>query len=228
MSKDRVYWNTISTRREGNRSFSTYYAWWTNLDGSETGKLTYKGEQIGTSNFIARNIAFSPDGTKVAWIEAATATFHHNYLHIASVSDTEHPLSIDLITSGVNLKWRLDGKSILVFDWRSVPDSDKSSSMYGFYSISADSGTIIKNYHLSDETMGSFGGDVMLMRCGDISPDDILLPCLTWTPETAGAYDFHVAKLNLLNLETGTVSEINGFNFLMLGVTVDYNISFIP
>ncbi len=223
ISKDHVYWNTSSTSTEhGNLNFSTFYAWSTNLDGSETSQLKFNGKPIATDNFLGRDLAFSSDGTKIAWIEKATATFHHNYLHIASVSDIEHPLSIDLITSEVDLKWRLDGKSILVFDWGSVPNSDKSSSMYGFYEVSADSGTVIKNYHLPDDVMGGFG--TSLMRCSNISLDNQLLPCLTFEKDADG---FISAKLNFLNLETSTFYEASGFNFVFM-CFCERNISWIP
>ena len=41
--------------------------WWTNLDGSGQGKLESNGQQIIYSGF-ENNVAFSPDGTSIAWI----------------------------------------------------------------------------------------------------------------------------------------------------------------
>lgn len=228
VNNDRVYWNTLVDRPQGNRHFETYYLWWTNLDGSETGKLTYNGEQISMSNFSGPQAVFSPDSTKIAWVDAATpadAPNYNNYLHIALLSDTEHPLTINDIEPGIYLKWRLDGKSLLAtYDQFAIDRSDPNRIDYGFYEISADSGDVLRNYGLPIEILGA--GNALPMQCGDISPDNQLLPCLTFGAEN-NADGLRITKLNLLNLETGVMSEVNGFSFLFMGWDAR-NISWIP
>lgn len=222
--KNRVYWTTLVDRvRNGNQHFVTHYLWWTNLDGSETGQLKFNGKQIGAGNYKGLDLIFSLDATKMAWIEPATATFHHDYLHIASLSDMDHPQSLDLLSSIVDLKWELDGKSILVFDIGSVPYA-KGRDPYGLFEVSVETDTVFNNFNLQDEMMG--GVDALTLQCSDISLDGRLLPCLTFGKEkNADGYTF--AKLILLNLRTKAYSEMSGFNFLYMN-WIARKISWLP
>jgi|CXWJ01.1.fsa_nt_gi hypothetical protein len=219
IAQNLVFWNTYTK----NGRYSTYPMWWTNLDGSETGKLTYNGRQIGISiaSFNRNNIAFSPDGTRVAWVDAGVPESGHkeNFLQIANLRDIDHPfLSIELIFSGPDLKWRHNGKSLIVFDEASVNFGvGKGSNNYGYFEVSAETGEVIKNFNLSDEMMGA-GDDFTPLQCGDISPDDKLLPCLVFVSnKDKTAEGFLPAQLNLLNLETRVMSEVNEFNFFFMG-----------
>ena len=195
--------------------------WWSNLDGSETQKLTYGGKQITSYNLHENDIAISPDGTKLAWVDAGTPDSGHteNWLQIADIDDIDHPIiSAELITSGADLKWRQDGKSLIVFDEGSVNwGFGKGSSNYGFFEVSAESGVVTKNYQLADEIMGA-GNDYTPLQCGEISPDDKLLPCFIFTSDKNKTADnLLLAQLNFLNLETGIMTEISGFNFFFSG-----------
>lgn len=219
VTQDRVYW--IALKKDGR--YATYPVWWTNIDGSETGKLIYNGRQIGIDkgSFDGKNIAFSPDGTKVAWTDAGTPDSGHkeNWLQIANLTDIDHPLlSVELIFSGPDIKWRRNGKSLIIFDEASVNWAvGKGSPTYGYFEVSAETGEVLKNFYLSDEIMGA-GDDFTPLQCGDISPDAKLLPCLVFASNKDKTADgFLPAKLNLLNLETGIMSEVTGFNFFFMG-----------
>jgi hypothetical protein len=227
VTNDRVFWNT-KTHRGG---YPTYPVWWTNLDGSETGKLTYSGRQIGLSiaTFLGNNIAFSPDGTKVAWADAGVPESGHkeNLLQIANLTDIDRPfISVELIFSGPDLKWRRDGKSLIIFDEASVNwAAGKGSPTYGYFEVSAETGEVIKNFNLPDEVMGA-GDNFTPLQCGDISPDDKLLPCLVFASDKTGARIIP-AQLNFLNLETGVMSEVTGLSFSFIA-PAPRNISWIP
>jgi len=62
--KSRVYWYSI-TRQYPYGDSATL--WWTNLDGSGQGKLESNRHPISPAGF-GEGAAFSPDGTKIAWI----------------------------------------------------------------------------------------------------------------------------------------------------------------
>jgi len=216
VNKNRVFWNTNKNSR-----YAASPMWWSNLDGSETQKLTYGGKQITSYNLHENDIAISPDGTKLAWVDAGTPDSGHteNWLQIADIDDIDHPIiSAELITSGADLKWRQDGKSLIVFDEGSVNwGFGKGSSNYGFFEVSAESGVVTKNYQLADEIMGA-GNDYTPLQCGEISPDDKLLPCFIFTSDKNKTADnLLLAQLNFLNLETGIMTEISGFNFFFSG-----------
>lgn len=74
--KTRVYW--IGSKKEyfKDSSGSLYMygdyggLWWTNIDGSGQGKLESNGHQIFPGGFFRGGVAFSPDGTRIAWIPA--------------------------------------------------------------------------------------------------------------------------------------------------------------
>lgn len=74
--KTRVYWNGSRKEYFRDSSGSLYMygdiggLWWTNIDGSGQGKLESNGHQIFPTGIFGEGVAFSPDGTKIAWIPA--------------------------------------------------------------------------------------------------------------------------------------------------------------
>jgi Tol biopolymer transport system component len=216
VNKNRVFWKTNQKSQ-----YATSPLWWSNIDGSETQKLNYGGKQITSYNLHENDIAISPNGTKLAWVDAGTPDSGHteNWLQIANIDDIDHPIiSAELITSGADLKWRQDGKSLIVFDEGSVNwGFGKGSNNYGFFEVSAESGVVVKNYQLADEIMGA-GNDYTPLQCGEISPDDKFLPCIVFTSDKNKTADNLLpAQLNFLNLETGIMTETSGFNFFFSG-----------
>jgi len=211
-----VFWKTNKTA-----GHVTSPAWWTNLDGTKTGKLTYNNRQINSYNLYENDITPSPDGTRLAWVDAGTPESGHteNWLRIANIDDIDHPfISVELITSGSDLKWQRDGKSLIVFDEGSVNwGFGKGSNNYGYFEVSAESGVVTRNYQLSDEVMGA-GNDYTPLQCGDISPDDKLLPCLVFASDKdKTAEGFLPAQLNFLNFETGTITKTTDLVFYFGG-----------
>ena len=225
VGQESVFWKTNK-----NTSHVISPAWWTNLDGSKTGKLTYNGRQINSYNLHENDIALSPDGTRLAWVDAGTPESGHtdNWIQIADINDIDHPfISLELITSGSDLKWRRDGKSLIVFDEGSVNwGFGKGSDNYGYFEMSAESGTVIKNYQLSDEIMGA-GDDFTPLQCGDISPDDKFLPCFVFASDKdKTAEGFLPAQLIFLNLETGIMTRTTDIVFYFGGLS--RKITWIP
>jgi hypothetical protein len=218
VSKERVYWATKVTKNlGGNRSTTYQYIWWTSLDGTDSERLTLNEKQmVFQGSSLRLDLAFSPDGEKIAWLEGATSTFHHNYLYVASVSDLENAQVLDPepITNSINLKWLNDSK-VLVYDASSVEGRldyvyDTTSIVYGLYEIFIEQNLEINNYRLSPEIIGA--GDSTKLRIYDVSSDGRLLLCITGAKNAEGDY---VAKLNSLNLETKVLSELSGFDFLL-------------
>jgi hypothetical protein len=79
--KTRIYYTSSIKKEYFRDSSGSLYAygdygglWWTNIDGSGQGKLESNGHQIFPGGFfpsgIGEGVAFSPDGTKIAWIPA--------------------------------------------------------------------------------------------------------------------------------------------------------------
>ena len=217
VSKERVYWDIKKTRKEGNRSFSINYVWWTSLDGTDGGRLMFDGEQVTFKGTVGSNrstLAFSPDGEKVAWIEGATATIHHDYLYIASVSDIDNAQVLDPepLTGFTDLRW-LNNVKVLAYDRGSVGSAyDTTNTVYGLYEISVGQDLKINNYRLSPNLMVAEDYYSLLMY--GISPDGRTLLCITKDGQEDSDGN-SIAKLNFLNLETKIFSEVSDFNFLV-------------
>jgi len=227
----RIYWGGETRRKEGNITWVSSYAWVSSLEGAETSKLEYNGDQIRYNTIGGHNLAFSPDLTKVAWIEAATPESgppYHNYFHVASTADLDHPDTFEVLSGGVRLTWFPDGARILVFDQFSVrkpleyyteyytehPDSSLAGSfesLYGLYEVTAAPGLPVKNYALPRELMTWESGPASAtIDLYAISPDlrQILVSIYVEAPET----DYE-QKFGALNLETYTFDELKGFRF---------------
>jgi hypothetical protein len=208
-SSRRVFWDADVDRVEGgNRHFHKYYAWSSSLAGTSITPLEYGGQQIVFGEFIGSDLAISPDGSKVAWNEAATASNHHNYLRIASTSDMDHPylLSQEPITSLLALKWWPDSSRVLAFDIGTVDERlhiDPASDLYGVYSVSADPALIVRNYHIPPELLGTLA--TRLTQLYDISPDGRQIVVVTYEKDEAGDY---AARLQLFDFETQTFVDV--------------------
>jgi len=191
VSKERVYWSTIVSKQIGNQTWSTWYVWWTSLDGAERGKLLFNDVQIA---FHIDTLAFSPDGEKIAWLEPRTPTFLHNYLHISLVSEIDNPQTMNQepLTSGLYLKW-VDDDSVLIFDEGTLQITNRSfdttSIVYGLYEVSATQDLKIKNHILPPDFKHYY-------HLYDVSPDGRTILCGSGT------------TLYLLELETSTFSEL--------------------
>lgn len=200
VNQERVYWSMHIEKPYLNGTTSRFDVWYTNLDGSETAQLEYKGEKISVM-YNKNAVAISPDGTKIAWVDVATPADpqdYKDYLRIASLSDIDNALVLE--TGPRQIKWRLDGKSILAFG-------------DGLFEVSAESATVIKNFRLGDNILGRIGSTPL--QCSDISLDDQLLPCLTF--EVGRNADGHTpAELILVNLETASYTEASGMKFFFL------------
>jgi Tol biopolymer transport system component len=220
MTPERVYWSTHIEKPYLNGTTSSFEVWYTNLDGSETAQLKYRGEKISIA-YNKNAVAISPDGTKIAWVDlsipADPQDFHH-YLYIASLSDIDNALVLEAGPS--QIKWRLDGKSILAFGvgvGDGVSKTDISRDTYGLFEVSAESATVIKNFRLGDNILGRFGSDIVgsPLQCFDISLDGQLLPCLTFEVGR-NAEGRTPAKLIFINLETASYKEVSGIKFFFL------------
>lgn len=220
MTPERVYWSTYIEKPYLNGTTSSFEIWYTNLDGSETAQLKYRGEKISIA-YNKNAVAISPDGTKIAWVDlsipADPQDFHH-YLYIASLSDLDNALVLEAGPS--QIKWRLDGRSILAFGvgvGDGVSKTDLRRDTYGLFEVSAESATVIKNFHLGDNILGRFGSDIVgsPLQCSDVSLDGQWLPCLTFEVGR-NAEGRTPAKLILVNLETASYTEVSGIKFFFL------------
>lgn len=227
LSGENVYWDTQRTTRLSSIAVSNkYYVWQSGLDGGERAPLEVNGKQLTFDNVFGPDLVFSPDGSKIAWVDGATGPDDpYPYLHIAPISDINNPYTIQTLTAFVVLKW-LDGSKVLVFDIGSAdtpieefetyysknPDKPLASSfkdLYGVYEISVSENPSIKNYGFSAEIMGSISG-VPTMELYDISPDGRQIVLSTYKKNDKGGYD---TVLKLFNLETLTFSDLSGFAF---------------
>jgi len=73
--KTRVYWNS-NVKING---CDCTAVWWTNIDGTGQGKLESNGSQV---IYFGGGLAFSPDGTKVAWLPQQDADCDPNLVDI--------------------------------------------------------------------------------------------------------------------------------------------------
>jgi hypothetical protein len=205
VNKTHILWDS----RSGTDKYGKYNYWLSSRDGTERKVIEYDGKPLGFDT--NKDIAFSPDGTKVIWIEGATRTFHHNYLHIASITDIDNQLTLDSepLTSYLDFKWFPDGSKILVFDIGSAIELfgnpyDSTNNLSGLYKLDVSNGNNILNYHLPKETVGS-------MLLFDISPDGRQVVIQTDEKNGTGGV---VPKIMLLNLETQNLSEISDITIL--------------
>lgn len=220
VTPERVYWSTHIEKPYLNGTTSSFEVWYTNLDGSETDQLKYKGKKISIA-YNKNAVAISPDGTKIAWVDVATPADpqdFRDYFYIASLSDIDNALVLE--AGPTQIKWRLDGKSILAFGVGIGQKTDTSGDTYGLFEISAGSATVIRNFRLGDNILGRFGSDIVgpPLQCSDISLDDQLLPCLTFEAGR-NAEGYTPAKLILVNLETASYTEVSGIKFFLVTFT---------
>lgn len=229
LSGEKIFWDTQATTKLSSNSVNNkYYVWQSGLDGGERTPLELGGKQVIFENVFGPDLVFSPDGTKIAWVEGATPESgppYKNYLHIASVSDMDNPYTIQTLTGLLILKWFPDGSKILVFDLMSVgtpiektaeyykqhPEDLAGSvnDLYGVYEVPVSSDSAIKNYNFTADTMGSLNSNAF-MDLYDISLDGRQIILSTYEKNDKGGYD---AILKLLNLETLTFSDVSGLTF---------------
>jgi len=212
VSGTQVYWDSaITTSLGGNRSSTDNLAWWSSMDGSQQGTLDFHGTQIKFSIYF-NPLVFTNDGTELVWVEPATSTFHHNYLHIASVLDLDKAYQLDILSSFPTLRWLPDNLSVLVYDQQSirmqeVRGIDTTSNLFGLYEVSNSSSMTVRNKNNSKvldilvppDSRGY--GIYCLAVLGDLSPDGHHI--LVYVPNNECE-----SKLNLLDLETMTFSEL--------------------
>jgi len=175
----RVYWNsTIETSLGGNRSESNSLTYWSSMDGSEQGTVDINGTQLKFTTYFYPPV-FAPDGTKFIWIEPATATFHHNYLHVTSISGTDKSSPLDILYPFPTIRWSPDSTKILVFDESTIrsQESDSTSDVFGLFEIFISTSMKVINQHNSNvldilvppESRGA--GSYCNVVVGDYSPD---------------------------------------------------------
>lgn len=227
INKNRVYWNKLVDTVQNENHVLGKYVWWSNLDGSGGGQLVSNGKQIN-----AWTIAFSPDGTKVAWVEHVKvneATNYIGYLYIASLSDMDHPSMISTLTYDVQLWWRRNSSQLVVFDYGSTTLGVGSTDdpFWGLYELSEVSGEYINthNFHLSQKILGE--DFTTKMQCSSISPDDQLLPCITTSRDNI-VDGFQFGNLNYLNLETSVFSEVRGLIYLVTYPDDNHDLQWVP
>jgi len=233
LSGENIYWDTQSTTKLSSNSVNNkYYVWQSGIAGGERTPLEVNGKQTIFENVFGPDLVFSPDGTKIAWVEGATPESgppYKNYLHIASISDMGNPYTIETLSGLLVLKWFPDGSRVLVFDLMSVgtpveeytkyyeehPEELKGlqgsvEDLYGVYEVSTSSDTVIKNYNFPTDVMGSLNANAF-MDLYDISPDGRQMILSTYKKNDKGGYD---AVLKFFNLETSTFSDTSGFTFI--------------
>lgn len=224
---DRIYWDAQVTTTQ-------YYISWSSLDGIEQNPLKFNGKQMFFDKYGGPpSLAFSPDSTKIAWVEHTASD--HNYLHIASISDIDNPYTLDAepLTSSIILKWWPDGTKILVFDKDSVLSFvmkgriDSASDLFGIYEVPVTPNSPIINYHLDVNKMMPFKtetdnnstayitADIDLY---DISPDGRQIICMVYELNSDGEFE---RKLSFLDLKTHTFSEASGFTFSNKAIIMD-------
>ena len=212
----RAYWDSaVTTSLGGNRSNTKNFAWWSSMDGSEQGPLEFNGNQI-VFDYYFNPLVFTANGTELAWVEPATATFHHNYLHIATISAMDKANQLDILSSFPILRWWPDGSKILIFDQNSirmqeVQKLDATSDLFGLFTVSISSSLLVRNEHLSDvldilvppDSRGY--GSYCLTGLDDFSPDGRQI--LVSLPDHVSSGRC-ISKESLLNLETMTFSAV--------------------
>jgi hypothetical protein len=156
VSDTHVYWDSqISTSLGGNSSSTNSYPWMSSIDGGGVKEaLEFEGKQIVFSSYFYP-LTFSPDGNWFTWVEPATKTFHHNYLHLTSLPAMDYDRYIDISSATTDISW-LDSSKILIID--------RHASR--IYTVSVQS--------LSEKNLGQT--DVLFLHdcsssLGDISPD---------------------------------------------------------
>ncbi len=219
----RIYWDTqITTRLSSNSVNNKYYVWQSSLDGGERTPLEFNGKQMFFENVFGPDLVFSPDGSKIAWVEGATPESgppYHNYLHIASISDINNPYTIETFTGLLILKWFPDESKVLVYDLGSVSNwpveqhpellEALTDDLYGVYEVSISPDLPTRNYKLAYKVIGSINSGPF-MDLYDISPDGRQIILATYEKNDKGSYD---TKLRILNLESLAFSDISGFTF---------------
>jgi hypothetical protein len=221
-----VYWDIQKDHVEGgNRHFLSYDVWWTSLDGKDGGQLKFKDKQISVENYSGPGIAFSPDNSKIAWVEGYTPFKppYRSYLHIADLSNIQNASSTEVLAKDVILTWFSDGTRVLVFNsedlrtplekilndvrlypdhWKEIFEVTSSENLekmvkdrYGLYEFSVFDNSI-KNYNLTSEKLAFFGSG--RKNVYGLSPDGyFLIFRVTYS-----------RKMAILNLEDSTISEV--------------------
>jgi len=213
--KTRVYWNS-NVKING---CDCTAVWWTNIDGTGQGKLESNGSQV---IYFGGGLAFSPDGTKVAWLPQQDADCDPNLvdiekycyrLYVADPSNLENPLHIalhtpenadgsinpdtGLVENTMSLTWWPDNSRVLLFSYpqpcQSWDPPNCSPISFGLFVLD------LSNSNSTISTMKS----VPIPRMANInihnfSPDGRkILVTIGYSCET-----------NILDLETMVLSEV--------------------
>ncbi len=210
----RVYWTAkVLMRQDGNRKFSEERIWWSAIDGSDYGKLEYNEQQI-TGHFSTDALAFSPDGSKLVWLDES-AGWPDFKLYIASITDLNNPYELKQDTNGIDLAWFPE--AIMIYSPFYYLYTDKSDT-FGFYKLTVSPDLPGEDY--SDLLIGlaqsEFNDSFCWDGIKDVSPDGkqmLLLP--------AGN-----ASAQLLELDSMTISEV--LPGIMFGFCDFFQINWVP
>jgi hypothetical protein len=206
IDRTRVYWGSPAKDYFGNPAVEV---WWSSIDGTDQAKLESNGSQVK-----GQALAFSPDGKMIAWVKEATRSVDPNYLNISSTSDINNPKQLELLSSGLSLRWSTDGSKVFVYDIISVVwGIDVTSNLYGIYEVLISSNLKVKDFHRQNilDILNPNGGCNMIL--GDYSLDgrQILASLLDHVSSDGQC----IKKEVLLNLETATFSDV------LIGFTPD-------
>lgn len=113
---ERIYWDSDVRKKYASPNYGDYQTiWWTNIDGSDQGKLESNGRQI---EYFIRQMEFSPDGDMIAWLPSAPEpacdtleklrelSYAGKYgetclfLYLAELSNLDNPKKIPLVYKG--------------------------------------------------------------------------------------------------------------------------------
>ena len=243
VSSTRVYWEIQTDRvQNGNQHFLSYRVWWTSLDGTERNQFKFHGKQVTLSNFLGKYIAFSPDGTRVAWVDAASPEKgppYYNYLHIATLPDLKDTLTFETLTGDLDLRWFPDGEHILVFDLFSTRNS--LDTLHDYANKDPKNPWPGKSFFLGLDTFGYLSKIYGLYTVGlapnpsitnynlpnsalgsfrtgllhvySVSPDGRLVVCSQPGTGNSSTGD-STDNFSILNVETSKISTVSAFNFL--------------
>ena len=211
-----VYWYSEKrTNIGGNQWNIDDYPWVSDIGGEEGKKaLEFEGKQITFSSTFYPLI-FSPDGTKIAWVEPATPAFLHSYLNIASLSNMDEAKSIEIWHAHSTLRWWSNSSEILVFDDYAIIQHlekgywDSANDLYGLYTISVPS-LSLHNEHRTDvlEVLVPPRNPDTDRYCSsgfrDFSPDGRQILVFSSLPNT----DCKSKIIYMFDLETMTFTEL--------------------
>lgn len=226
IDKTRLYYLARNDRVEGGAyHYVSYKLWWVNLEGTERGQIKYKNQPLKSDFFYGPDMAISPDGSKIAWIDSAFFSSdprHYNYVHVGQLSEIDKSHTFETWSNDILFYWYPDNERVAVLDARTLNRDPVSVGMnrFGLFELLSSSGEIGKNYNFA-----SYIKNIVVQG----ENNKIITP-LGFSLDGSLIYGIDaMGNFFLLNTDTSEYTNLENFDFIVSRFyTRDRKMMFLP